>query len=410
MLGFVQIILCTALDTFAFEANMQRNLPVPQQEKITEAPPDESERLNPLPVRPLATRGHTPPEPPTKPARPDLSFLNDDQHDQKNLSVAVRREQPRSRHNNQQELQTDRAVSPGLNEAYYAREQSQQKIRELWKTQRFDVSEEEKAATETRRAQFFLDLERAQKEFDYWDEQFRQISLARGHRGFYDPSMSGTTRTSNAFMPPKTFDHAPSQPEPIPPPRRMPEPIPPPRRMPEYVPAPEQYVEALPRRGSVEFERQSHVSKPSPTVDVHVDPKTRRDVTLHLDMGVTEDLEEELEHFSKLRRIGHFNAAKGYFEEHLESFIDNAYVLDQYGQFLLEILDIHTLIKLAREYPPRDVEKAASANWFLVCERALQLNDETVLQVDRQKTPNLRRLLKSWPKLDSTEVSSLPDV
>ncbi|EQB55938.1 hypothetical protein CGLO_04079 [Colletotrichum gloeosporioides Cg-14] len=75
-------------------------------------------------------------------------------------------------------------------------------------------------------------------------------------------------------------------------------------------------------------------------------------------MDMTEDVEEELEEFSRLRRIGHFKAARRYFEEHLESCIDNAYVLDQYSQFLLEISDVHTLTKLAREYPAGDGQKA----------------------------------------------------
>ncbi|KAF4865432.1 hypothetical protein CGCSCA2_v001449 [Colletotrichum siamense] len=157
----------------------------------------------------------------------------------------------------------------------------------------------------------------------------------------------------------------------------------------------------------MESEEELHSSKPSPPVDVHVDPKNRRDITLHLDMDVTEDIEEELEQFSKLRRIGHFNEAKRYFEEHLENCIDNAYVLDQYGQFLLEISDIHTLTKLAREYPPGNVEKVASANWFLVCERALQLNDDVCPQDKLQQAPDLRKLLTNWPKLDSTELQCL---
>ncbi|KAF4918675.1 hypothetical protein CGCVW01_v008656 [Colletotrichum viniferum] len=124
-------------------------------------------------------------------------------------------------------------------------------------------------------------------------------------------------------------------------------------------------------------------------------------------MDVNEDLEEELEEFSKLRRIGHFEAAKRYFEDHLESFIDNSYVLDQYSQFLLEISDVHALTKLAREYPPKDVEQAASANWVLVFQRALQFDDDAYPQNIRIKTPNLRKLLINWPNLDSTEFQCL---
>ncbi|KAK2049292.1 hypothetical protein LZ31DRAFT_591010 [Colletotrichum somersetense] len=153
----------------------------------------------------------------------------------------------------------------------------------------------------------------------------------------------------------------------------------------------------------MESEKEPQTSKPS----FHIDPKAPQDVTLHLEMDVTEDIEEELEEFSKLRRIGHFNAAKRYFEEYLESYIDNAYVLDQYGQFLGEISDVHTLTKLAREYPTGDLDKVTSANWFLVCERARQFDGDIGPQRNRDKRPNLRRLLRSWPNLDSTELQCL---
>ncbi|KAF4422808.1 hypothetical protein CFRS1_v000790 [Colletotrichum fructicola] len=124
-------------------------------------------------------------------------------------------------------------------------------------------------------------------------------------------------------------------------------------------------------------------------------------------MDMTEDVEEELEEFSRLRRIGHFKAARRYFEEHLESCIENAYVLDQYSQFLLEISDVHTLTKLAREYPAGDGQKAVSANWVFSCKRALQFDDDACAQNVWRKTPDLRKLLRNWPKLNSTELQCL---
>lgn len=122
---------------------MQPNSPGLQPEKNPEATSNENELLNSLPVRPQVTRVQIPPEPPTKLARPDLSFLNNDQHDRQGLSVAVSGEQPSSRHNNLQDYRTEEDVSRGLGEAYSAREQSQRKIRELWKTQGSDLNEGE---------------------------------------------------------------------------------------------------------------------------------------------------------------------------------------------------------------------------------------------------------------------------
>lgn len=159
----VEIVSLLSLTKFSSGANMQRNLSGPQQEKGTEAPIDESERLKPLPVTSRAAQGPFPPELPTKISGPDLSFLNDDQPDQKHLAVAISKEQFDSRHNNQQGFQTDEDASRELNEACFARENSQHKIRELWKMQGSDENEDGKLATETRRAQFLLDLERAQR-------------------------------------------------------------------------------------------------------------------------------------------------------------------------------------------------------------------------------------------------------
>ncbi|KAK1961526.1 hypothetical protein LY78DRAFT_662032 [Colletotrichum sublineola] len=342
------------------EANMQRDS---QQEKSVDAPLDANERLNALPVRSPAIRDHIPRSLPKKLARPNLSFLNDVQDGQKKLSVAIPNE---------------------LSRAFDAREQSKRKIQELWKTQGSNVDEKDKAAAETKRVQFLADLEQAQKEFDYWDERVSQIYR------------STVNHTSNHFnrMPPSTFNHAPS--------RLVPDPNGPPR--PKREPVPGQKREVVTRkRDNMESEKEPHADKPF----FHIDPKAPQDVTLHLEMDVTEDIEEELEEFSRLRRMGHFNAAKQYFEEHLESCIDNAYVLDQYGQFLLEISDIHTLTELARGYPAGDLDKVVSANWFLVCERAHQFDDGIGPQGNRGKRPNLRRLLRSWPKLDSTELQCL---
>ncbi|KAK2761067.1 hypothetical protein CKAH01_16411 [Colletotrichum kahawae] len=295
---------------------MQRNLRDPPQGEKTETPLNESERLMPPPTRTRAPQYY--PEPPTKLSRPDLSFLNDDQRDQKHLSVTVSREQAGSRHNNQQEFQTDEDVSRELGEAYSARKQSKQKIRELWKAQGSDGNEEDEITAETRRAQFFLDLELAQKEFDHWDDRMKRISLARGRKGFSEPYMSGANHTSNPYnwMPPRTFNQAPSQSQPNP---QSPPQVPPLDRE----PVPVQKREVV-RGRDVESGKEPQTVKPTPSVDVHIDPKARRDITLHLDMDVTEDVEEELEEFSRLRRIGHFKAAKRYFERHLESCIDNA--------------------------------------------------------------------------------------
>ncbi|KAI0906275.1 hypothetical protein F4823DRAFT_89831 [Ustulina deusta] len=59
------------------------------------------------------------------------------------------------------------------------------------------------------------------------------------------------------------------------------------------------------------------------------------DLTLHLTMDLEEDLEDRLDEMSRLSRLGHFSAAKKFFQEHLHPHIDNPYVLVQYADLLL---------------------------------------------------------------------------
>lgn len=47
-----------------------------------------------------------------------------------------------------------------------------------------------------------------------------------------------------------------------------------------------------------------------------------RDVTIHVEFEVIEDLDEELEEFSRLTRMGNFREAKSFFNENLRTFIN----------------------------------------------------------------------------------------
>lgn len=64
-------------------------------------------------------------------------------------------------------------------------------------------------------------------------------------------------------------------------------------------------------------------------------PSNARDVTVHLELEVFEDIVDELEEFSRLTRIGNFREAKSFFEEHLRSFMGTPCVFVQYAEMLL---------------------------------------------------------------------------
>ncbi|KAH9242627.1 hypothetical protein K456DRAFT_1716338 [Colletotrichum gloeosporioides 23] len=85
-------------------------------------------------------------------------------------------------------------------------------------------------------------------------------------------------------------------------------------------------------------------------VGAYVNPHAPQDITFHLEIEATEDLEEDLESFSRLRRLGQFTAAVNHFRRRLLNSLDNTYVLVQYGQFLLESSDVNGLSQLAEKF------------------------------------------------------------
>lgn len=78
--------------------------------------------------------------------------------------------------------------------------------------------------------------------------------------------------------------------------------------------------------------------KPQISKDVALvlDPSINaKNVTVELEMDVFADLGDELEEFSRLRRLGRFSEARGFFHENLEAYISNPYVKVQYAEMLL---------------------------------------------------------------------------
>lgn len=69
------------------------------------------------------------------------------------------------------------------------------------------------------------------------------------------------------------------------------------------------------------------------------DVTSSRDVTVHLDFPVFADYEEEVEDFSRLRRLGQFEAAKILFKKAFEGHLKNPYMLVQYAEMLLDMGD-----------------------------------------------------------------------
>ncbi|KUJ08123.1 uncharacterized protein LY89DRAFT_765587 [Mollisia scopiformis] len=122
------------------------------------------------------------------------------------------------------------------------------------------------------------------------------------------------------------------------------------------------------RRESVEREREDrqsavfdrriiHDEKVRPVDEVFLDLSQNNDVTVHLELGITEDLELHLEEFCRLGRLGKYHAAMQFFHENLRDQMDNPYVFLQYASTLLDMGDYRSIRLLTLPY-----NKTLSAN------------------------------------------------
>lgn len=89
-------------------------------------------------------------------------------------------------------------------------------------------------------------------------------------------------------------------------------------------------------------------------------------MTTHMSLEAEDDVEGLLEDASRLRRLGHFNAAISLFEQHLSHHLEDLYVRVQYAQCLFEGMQYKKLDHLAEEYPLETGDDALTLNWRLI--------------------------------------------
>ncbi|KAI2637151.1 hypothetical protein GGS26DRAFT_473275 [Hypomontagnella submonticulosa] len=76
------------------------------------------------------------------------------------------------------------------------------------------------------------------------------------------------------------------------------------------------------------------------------DPRHAADITVHLNMSLQEDLDESLEEFCRLQRLGDFTSARQFFAEYLHGHLHRPYILVEYAEMLLEQGDFNTLSEI----------------------------------------------------------------
>ncbi|KAL4735777.1 hypothetical protein BDV11DRAFT_173504 [Aspergillus similis] len=89
------------------------------------------------------------------------------------------------------------------------------------------------------------------------------------------------------------------------------------------------------------------------TAQLVLNPATSKDVTIHFDMDVTDDIGALLEEFSRLKRLGDYRVAARYFDDNLRGYTDIILVTIEYADMLVEQGAYHELAEFLR--PHNDV-------------------------------------------------------
>lgn len=153
---------------------------------------------------------------------------------------------------------------------------------------------------------------------------------------------------------------------------------------------------------SVAFSNDRRVN-PSSLVDEPVSGNTGRTRTIRITVPAVDDLRDSLAEFSRLRRLGKFRLAFELFEQQLAHHLDNRYIQDQYGWYLLETGQLEKLGRLVEVRPAYRIFDALETSWEFLREEA-DLVRWSVSDKEEIMTDAMELLMEPWPVLDSTEV------
>jgi len=171
------------------------------------------------------------------------------------------------------------------------------------------------------------------------------------------------------------------------------------------------------RRNASPRDEQSGLELQFPRFDAIYTPGKSKDITVHVSLDVTHDVDEELEKFSKLRRLGDFKEAQKLFNERLSDRFDDPYFFIQYAQLLLEAGDFRSFSTLRSSHvfgdldhnSPQNDQELLLMNWnLLVLLAMLHTSDLAVLAL--REARNALSLLSSRQELRSTEVCTFSSV
>ncbi|KAI6263277.1 hypothetical protein MCOR19_000603 [Pyricularia oryzae] len=159
---------------------------------------------------------------------------------------------------------------------------------------------------------------------------------------------------------------------------------------------------------SVAFSNDRRVN-PSSLVDEPVSDNTGRTKTIRITVPAVDDLRDSLAEFSRLRRLGKFRLAFELFEQQLAHHLDNRYIQDQYGWYLLETGQLEKLVRLVEVRPAYRIFDALETSWKFLREEA-DLVRWSASDKEEIMTDAMELLMEPWPVLDSAEMTLLSKI
>lgn len=166
-------------------------------------------------------------------------------------------------------------------------------------------------------------------------------------------------------------------------------------------------VSSVPRGGSSARQQPSRFETTYNSSDA-------KDVTVHLEADVFVNLDDELECFNRLMRLGDLKSAKAFFDSHLGRHITNPSVFVQYAEVLLEMDDYKSILALDASivgFGERDDGggnetdwQTPENEWRLIWATAMFFSQEEKDFVLQHTQPSLDELLPVTESLSSTGV------
>ncbi|GAP83909.1 hypothetical protein SAMD00023353_0503280 [Rosellinia necatrix] len=152
----------------------------------------------------------------------------------------------------------------------------------------------------------------------------------------------------------------------------------------------------------------------APQIDAVWIPNISKSVIIDMKLGITEDVDQELEEISRLRRLGNFKAAQRFLKQQLPGRSDDPYFFVLYAQLLFEMGDFRSFDMLrptrvfgaAQDEAMQKNQDLLRQSWNLLILMAMlpgrDCADRAIKEIDRALA-----LLETLAGLGSTEIQIL---